>query len=326
MQAARVSMPEATDIVRPASADEAASAPTRRPERHPVLTVAPPAEPPTPAATPAPVRASTGIAAAVAAGALAGAVAALAAIVAWQHLPAPADTPTAAAIGEQLAQVSQAVDGLAGRVAPLETAGDTTAFRLAALGRRIDAIQEDLQRLGETGPDTLPAAIAVLQLKTRIDGGGPFRGELALVRQYVAETPETASALAVLLVGADRGVPTATDLRERFLRVAPLLLEQAGRADGTIIGWSMNRTQHALAFLGLTDEPPEDPLRAVVASARQALDRGQPAAAVAELETVDGIGGAIVSGWLSAARLRVATDQSIDLLLGRITRRMGQPK
>ncbi|MCC7274958.1 MAG: hypothetical protein IT561_19990 [Alphaproteobacteria bacterium] len=319
-------VPDAGDGGRKPGPHAAAASPDAIPGRI-VVAAAPPARRPSLIAA---------LAVALIGGAVAGAAAG--AFIATELRPAPpagrATTPApavaspapgegSAALGERVTALGETVGELvSARIAPLEAAADTTAFRLAALGRRIDHVQDDLRRLGEAGPETLPAAIAVLQLKTRVDGGGPFGAELSLVRQFVAETPETAPAMAVLVVGAERGVPTAVDLREAFARLSPLVLEQASRTDGTVIGWSVAQTQHALAFLGFADAPPENPLRVAVAQAQRALDRGQVVAAAAAFDGVDGVAGAIASGWLASARLRIATDHSVDLLLTRTTKRL----
>ena len=198
-------------------------------------------------------------------------------------------------------------------IAELRAALDQTAFRLALL----EARGADAEK-GELGPQENVRSVAVtvglLSLRERSRTDQPFATELALIRPLLSGVPGGDAAIAPLLAYADAGVPSIADLAVEFGRLEPLLMAQLNAAASAgSRGRELVRSMLATVHLAQAVEPDPGLLR--IEQARIDLSRGRLDTAVASVESLDPPTRLIASGWLAAARVRLALDRSMETLV-----------
>lgn len=218
------------------------------------------------------------------------------------------------AIDGVLAAAKASVDEVRGQLAPLgplaERAGRTET-EAAALAKRLDETAAGLEELKRraAGPERL--LVSVLQLQISSQSGRPFANELRLVRQIVGTDAALARPLDALSVPAQRGAPTAADLRDQFGQAGTVLVERGMRESRSWIERVEAGVKGTLAGVGLTLPPPLTPVEASVREAQRQLANGNLLAALAELETLDASVRALAGGWVAQAQLRLAVDQAV---------------
>ncbi len=218
------------------------------------------------------------------------------------------------AIDGGLAAAKASVEEVRGQLAPLgplaERAGRTET-EAAALAKRLDETAAGLEEIKRraAGPERL--LVAVLQLQISSQSGRPFANELRLVRQIVGTDASLARPLDALSVPAQRGAPTAAELRDQFGQAATVLVERGVRENRSWIERVEAGVKGTLAGVGLTLPPPLAPVEASVREAQRQLANGNLLAALAELETLDASVRGLAGGWVAQAQLRLAVDQAI---------------
>jgi hypothetical protein len=207
---------------------------------------------------------------------------------------------------------TSAVDLLAGNVGELRADMDRTALRLALIEARAAGSAESEHGNGEIR--ALAAAVALMGLQQRTRADTPFAADLALVRPLLRDLAGSETPLTTLVAHAAGGVPSSQDLAIEFGRLRPLLRAQA---EAQAAAGEGGLWHGVLAALHLAEPAPLDPSLALAAQAETELARGRLAGAVAALDQLSPGGRVIVSGWLAAARVRLAVDDSVDSLLDR---------
>jgi uroporphyrinogen-III synthase len=205
------------------------------------------------------------------------------------------------AITSANAELQQTVAALTGRLSDLEAkAGDVSA-----------------QRRQEA------RVLALSQLAADLRDGGGYEDSLRTAQTLSNGDAELSGILTPLARQASTGAPTLIDLRQRFERVAPEIV-RAGIADAG--GDWLDRTANRLASLitvRRVGEVAGDTVEAVVARAETRLGHGDLAAAVAELEGLQGAPARAAEGWLAAARERLAANAAADRLQAHIAALVG---
>ena len=231
------------------------------------------------------------------------------------------------------------IEGLAGRLGAVEqqiAAGrqeatglteDVTSLggRVEALSARADALAEGLDQLKQqiastddrrTQAATLAAAVA--QLDAAIEEGKPFedlldglggQGDAAVVQAVEALRPAAAS-----------GVPSLAALRNSFDAVANPIVHAARAPEGDgLLEQAAGNLMSLVTVRPVGADVKGDSAAARVARAEAALDDGDLAAAVAELEALDGAAAAAAAPWLAEARPRLAAEAALHTLQERAT-------
>lgn len=228
---------------------------------------------------------------------------------------------------------AQAQDGrLSARIAALEAqlARLTTALdNAAAAPRAVQATPAPPPPSGGAGQAsaiqnlTVPAAavsavpaidrftLAALNLQAVLLAGRPYQRELQAMRDLAPQGILPPPLAETLLSHASRGLATPADLREGFSALAPLLTARSPASEGWQ-DWAMGLGRRLMAFFGLVDPPPPLPVEATIANTSQLLARGQLAAALADLETLDPALQPLLAGWRAQARARVAAEQALQ--------------
>ena len=239
---------------------------------------------------------------------------------------------------------SQEVEGLAGRVGAVTqqiTAGQEQAAGLSdkvgalgsqmgALGTRMDALADTVQQLQQqaTGREDGRAraaslALTVAQLDTALEGGEPFEQVLNSVRSLDGDDPAVVKAFDTLQANAASGVPTLPELRGSFDRVADDIVHaaQAPGGDG-LLDQAAGNLMRLVTVRPVGADVAGESAAARVARAEAALAEGDLAAAVAELEPLEGAADAAAASWLTQAHERLAAQAALAALQDRATRLM----
>jgi hypothetical protein len=210
--------------------------------------------------------------------------------------PTETEAP-AAGDPDSLAEVRAELDRTAFRVAMLEAqAGGKAAGSAAPPSQEVRAVA---------------AAVALLNLREQARTDRPFATDLALARPLLPEGAASEAALAPLAAYAGGGVPSIEDLAIEYARLRPLLRAQVDATAPGGRGWM----RAVLAAVDLAQPPAPDPRLSVLEQVATELERGRLADAVAGIDGLDPPTRTIASGWLAAARVRLALDASVDALL-----------
>ena len=228
---------------------------------------------------------------------------------------------------------SQEVEGLAGRVGAVTqqiTAGQEQAAGLSdkvealgsqmgALGTRMDALADTVQQLQQqaTGREDGRAqaaslALTVAQLDTALEGGEPFEQVLNSVRSLDGDDPAVVKAFDTLQANAASGVPTLPELRSSFDRVADDIVHAAQAPDGDgLLDQAAGNLMRLVTVRPVGADVAGESAAARVARAEAALAEGDLAAAVAELEPLEGAADAAAASWLTQAHERLAAQAAL---------------
>ena len=230
------------------------------------------------------------------------------------------------------------IDGLA-LAAAAETADAALAAAVAAegkataaasdLGGRLDAISAQLATLGEQvaaleakaskrGPVSLAEAFLALQdLRTGVASGKPFA---TLLGRAQAALPDAAELNDAPWIGfANTGLPTEEALTDEMQGHALVIAQDKLKAKlntgedswlDRAVGGVVGRLKVRRVGAGVEGDDPAS----VAARAEAALQEGDIAQAIQEVETLEGEGAARFTGWLKKARATAAASNDLDAL------------
>lgn len=154
-------------------------------------------------------------------------------------------------------------------------------------------------------------ALAALHLQASLATSRPYLRELQALRDAAPPGGLPTILADALISHAARGLPSAAELRESFLAIAPNLIERAADRDDWL-EWALTLGRRLLARIGVVDPPPPPPSEVTIANAARLLARGMIAPALADIETLDPALTPLLSGWLAQARARVAAEQAVQ--------------
>jgi predicted nucleic acid-binding Zn-ribbon protein len=236
-------------------------------------------------------------------------------------------------LAEQTAGVQDALTGLSSRVEGLDA-------QVGGVGERIDALPAEIEglstRLAATentiaaARDRSEQAAALALLTSQIDHAiaqsqgyeEPLRSLAALGDQDEAVRQEVAE----LTASAASGVPSLAQLRESFDPVAREVVQRARAPEGdSLIDQAAGNLLRLVTVRPVgADAEGEDPA-AKVARAEAHLDAGDLAAAIAELETLEGPAAEAAADWLAQAKGRLAANAALERLRARTTELLTPP-
>ena len=198
------------------------------------------------------------------------------------------------------------------------------AAALAQLDARLSALENGVGALG-AGPAAQRNAAALVaaagQLREALRSAAPFSPELDALREVArahgAADAELLAAASSLSSFAAAGVATVEELARRFATVAGDVVAATGgpRPDG----WAGALWERALSLVRLrrTGEVPGEDSEARVARAELRIAAGDLAAAVAEIEGLEGPAADAAAAWLADARDRLAADAAAERIASR---------
>jgi len=243
-----------------------------------------------------------------------------------KRLDATASNAVAAELAPDIAGLPARLDELERRLAETMSAPATAADTLAALKVENERLRTEMAALtGELmllrgqvtdlqGQSASRAALvlAVGQLRSALNGDGPFTGEIAALQALAGDDTTVLAAVAGVAPWAETGAPTLARLQAEFPALADAALAPSEGAGS----WS----ERLLARLGKVvrvrrvgaDVEGSD-LEARLARAEALLTAGDLAAAVAELTAAEAPQPAL-DAWLNGARGRLAAEAALSQL------------
>jgi hypothetical protein len=261
---------------------------------------------------------------------------------------------TAAAIAQQIAEAEQRLDakiaasladGKSASAAALEQIRTEIAELKAKLGALAEAelgtgqsldlaaITERIAKLEATLPEIVSAlnnesasaksaavAIAFANLRAAVSDGRPYAAELDTISALAPSVGD----LGVLPAYAETGIPTVPELARSFATAWDTALASAApAAGGSLVDNLMASAQSLVKIRRIDEAPSGDGPAATLARAKAALDQGELAAAVKDVETLDGATREAFLAWLGEARARLGADQTLTRLEGVLLVSMG---
>jgi hypothetical protein len=163
-------------------------------------------------------------------------------------------------------------------------------------------------------------ALIVGQLEAAIEEARPYQTQ---VQALTAMTQNGANgdasgdepirqAVSALEPGAATGVPSIATLRQSFEPVANEIVHAARAPDGdNLLNRATDNLMRLVTVRPVGDDVRGDTAEARVARAEAALDKGDLAAAVAELDHLEGRPAEAAADWLEQAKARLGADQAV---------------
>ena len=201
-----------------------------------------------------------------------------------------------------------------GALAELGTGdGAATGPALAALTERLAKLEAALPELAaaigkeNNGAKSAAAAIAFANLRAAVSDGRPYAAELDTISALVPSVGD----LGVLPAYAEKGIPTVPDLARSFVVAKEgAQVATAPASSGSLVDTLMASAQ-SLVTIKRIDEPTTGQGPGALARAKAALDKGDLAAAVKEVETLDGASREAFAAWLGQAHARLSADETL---------------
>jgi hypothetical protein len=230
----------------------------------------------------------------------------------------------------RLQQLSSSVDQLTQKLNTDEQQSQELATQLSALSERVSGAENKLDAALRNRSRANALALTVGQLEAAIDEARPYQSQ---IQTLTAMTEDSAApgddaieqALRALEPGAAAGVPSIAALRQSFQPVANEIVHAARAPDGdNLIDRATDNLMRLVTVRPVGDDVRGDTAEARVARAEAALDKGDLASAVAELEQLDGRPAEAAADWLSQAKLRLGADQAVAKLRTHATELLAQ--
>ncbi|SCM78055.1 hypothetical protein KL86PLE_60377 [uncultured Pleomorphomonas sp.] len=211
-----------------------------------------------------------------------------------------------------------AVTALEGRLSELAAAAEALKAENAGAAIRLASIEERLANAPKGG-EIAALSLALTSLSGKIDAGLPFATDLAVV---AAAAPDLAG-LDDLRSFADRGVPT----RDQLLATLPVDAMLARRPVEAGKGWMSGVFDSAKSLVNYRETGPAttDPASGAVEAIREALKRGDAAAAKAAADTLPAWARPPAESWLADLDARVRVDAGVKAIAARIVDRLSVP-
>jgi len=196
------------------------------------------------------------------------------------------------------------VDDLRSSTAALST-------KLDSLNTRLDTVEGQVR--GQVAAERNAMLLALGQLDDAVAAGQPYAQSLSLMSSY-ADDRAPAAAMATLQSHATSGVTTLSALRVRFKDTGDAIVaaDYDATADEGLFG-DVVRNLSKLVIVRSRD--PNDPgANGVVARSEAALEAGNLAGAISEVESLEGPPAQVAASWLADAKARLAVDSALTAL------------
>ena len=185
---------------------------------------------------------------------------------------------------------------------------------LAALTERLARLEAALPELAaaigkeNNGAKSAAAAIAFANLRAAVSDGRPYAAELDTIGALVPSVGD----LGVLPAYAEKGIPTVPDLARSFVVAKEgAQVATAPASSGSLVDTLMASAQSLVTIKRLDEPTTGQGPGAALARAKAALDQGDLAAAVKEVETLDGASREAFAAWLGQAHARLSADETL---------------
>jgi hypothetical protein len=251
-----------------------------------------------------------------------------------QRLQGKIDSALAAQQGESTTDLKdlqkevEALKAKLGALAEAHLAGDTSdlAPQLTTLDQRIAKLEAALPELStaidrsSASAKSGAAAIAFANLRNAVAAGRPYAAELAALRSLIPDPGD----LGALPSHAETGIPTVPELSASLTKLAEASAAQPpAPAETSILDSMMASAKSAISIRRIGADTTGDEPAAVLARAEAALQQGDLAAAIKEIETLPAPSRDAFAGWLDDARARASANDTLSKLESTVLASLG---
>ncbi len=205
----------------------------------------------------------------------------------------------------------------AGDAAKAADAANEAGAEAASIGSRLDTLASDVAALAGkvsegSGQSEVARAIAATALKSAIDRGSPFMGELETFAS-VAGTSPAIEALRALAAG---GVPTRGEISEEAAAAAYAMIgaAEAPPADASLLD-RLASSARSLVKVRPTGDVEGESAAAIAARMESAVQRGDYAKALEEYETLPEASKQAGAAFAARIKARMEADRLVDDVL-----------
>ena len=241
-------------------------------------------------------------------------------------------------LAAQQASSTNGLEALQGEVAALKAklgalaeanlAGDSSdlAPQLTTLDQRIAKLEAALPDLSTAigrsaaSAKSGAAAIAFANLRTAIAAGRPYAAELAVLRSLMPDLGD----LGALPSHAEGGVPTVAELAGNLQRIAEAnAAPTSAPAEASFLDSMIASAKSAVSIRRTGADTTGSEPSAVLARAEAALEQGNLAIAIKEVEAMPAPVSDVVAGWLDDARARASANDALTKLESTVLASLG---
>jgi hypothetical protein len=242
-----------------------------------------------------------------------------------QRLQGKIDSALAAQQGESTTDLKdlqkevEALKAKLGALAEAHLAGDTSdlAPQLTTLDQRIAKLEATLPELStaidrsSASAKSGAAAIAFANLRNAVAAGRPYAAELAALKSLVPDPGD----LGALPGHAETGIPTVAALADTLTKLAETSAAPTPvPAQTSILDSMMASAKSAISIRRIGADATGDEPAAVLARAEAALNQGDLAAAIKEVESLPAQERDPFAGWLADAQARASANDTLSKL------------
>lgn len=200
------------------------------------------------------------------------------------------------------------------------------------LSGRLETLEQQLKSATQTPPSApspqMPPILALLDFHTAMARGAPFSAELAILERSFAGDRAALASLAPLKPWSGRGVATVARLQSLLNARIPAILRAARPPVDDSGPWlkrnwarSWERLRALVVIRRVGEDVPGIAPDAIIARAEAILAKDDIAGAVAELSALEGAPMLAAKDWLAQARARLAAEQALAAITGRMAPR-----
>ncbi len=234
------------------------------------------------------------------------------------------------------------VDGLVGRLGGVETSNaeakadrgriaetlDQTKFATEGLVGQVETKMAAIEagaKAAEEAQARAVLAVALADLKSAVDAGRPFAGQLAVARR--AAGTGGVPGLVALDAFADKGVPSVTKLREELPKLARAMADAEEKPAGEESLFD-RFTRNALSAVRIrpAGETAGESLSAKVSRVEGRMTAGDLAGALAAWKALPDKARAASASWGAALEARVAVDAALAAETAAVVSKLSAPK
>ena len=222
---------------------------------------------------------------------------------------------------ESLQSEVAAVKAKLGALAEANLNGDSTELtpQLTMLDQRIDKLEEALPALSTAidksaaSAKSGAAAIAFANLRNAVAAGRPYGAELAAMKSLLPESSD----LGALPSYAEKGIPTVAELARNLQKTSEagvVPLPQQAPAETSFLDSMIASAKSAVSIRRVGESAAGTEPEANVMRAKAALDQGDLAAAIKDVEALPAPDRDAYAGWLDDARARLSANATLSAL------------
>jgi hypothetical protein len=209
--------------------------------------------------------------------------------------------------------LDEQMEGVRERSDALHAAVEELSTRVAAAENRVAAA-------GDRREQAAALALLTSQIDRAIAQSQSYEEPLRSLAGLGAEDEVVRQAAAELAMGAATGLPSLAQIRQSFDPVAREIVQRARAPEGdSLIDQAAGNLLRLVTVRPVGADVEGDGPAARVARAEAHLAAGDLAAAVAELEALEGPAAEAAADWLAKAKARLAASAALDRLHTRTT-------